>query len=179
YIVSAKDCKISVEGLEYRGNISVTVSGKSCQRWDSQTPHAHRYADRLPGNASEHENYCRNPKPWTKATPWCYTIDPDTRWELCHIPFCARDCKISVEGLEYRGNISVTVSGKSCQRWDSLTPHPHSYAVRLPGNASEHENYCRNPKPGTKATPWCFTIDPDTEWELCHIPFCGNELLKC
>ncbi len=32
-------------------------------------------------------NYCRNPD--NGATPWCYTTDPDVRFELCDIPMCA------------------------------------------------------------------------------------------
>ncbi|XP_062584101.1 plasminogen-like, partial [Saccostrea cucullata] len=167
-----KDCKISVEGLEYRGNISVTVSGKSCQRWDSQTPHSHGYAERLPGNASEHENYCRNPKPGMEATPWCYTMDPDTRWELCQIPFCVLDCRKTREGMEYRGNKSTTISGKTCQRWDQQSPWTHGYTKALPGNATLHENFCRNPQSKDADGPWCFTTDPYTRWEYCDVPFC-------
>ncbi|XP_062576818.1 uncharacterized protein LOC134238715 [Saccostrea cucullata] len=167
-----RDCKISVEGLEYRGNISVTVSGKSCQRWDSQTPHPHGYAEELPGNASEHENYCRNPKTWMAATPWCYTMDPDTRWEHCHIPFCVLDCRITREGMEYRGNKSTTISGKTCQRWDRQWPWSHSYTNVLLGNASMHENFCRTPRAREKVGPWCFTTDRYKKWEYCDIPVC-------
>ena len=29
------------DGSKYRGNISVTVSGHVCQRWDSQSPNGH------------------------------------------------------------------------------------------------------------------------------------------
>lgn len=76
--------------------------------------------------------------------------------------------------MDYRGNISTTVSGKSCQRWDSQTPNSHDYADALPGNASYHENYCRNPWAGEVAGPWCYTMDNDTRWELCDIPYCGN-----
>ena len=31
-------------GLKYRGNVSVTVSGHVCQRWDSQSPNEQKYA---------------------------------------------------------------------------------------------------------------------------------------
>jgi hypothetical protein len=83
--------------LEYNGNVSTTVSGKVCQRWDSQTPHKHKFADALPGNASMHENYCRNP-PAKKAAagPWCYTMENATRWELCDIPYCGNSILFSL-----------------------------------------------------------------------------------
>ena len=46
---------------DYRGNISTTASGKTCQRWDSQTPHSHtRTPDKYPDSGLE-ENFCRNP----------------------------------------------------------------------------------------------------------------------
>jgi Kringle domain len=64
---------------DYRGNISVTASGKPCQRWDSQFPHYHEnYPERRP-NAGLEENFCRNPD--NDAHAWCYTSLNDTRWE--------------------------------------------------------------------------------------------------
>lgn len=31
-------------------------------------------------------NYCRNPD--NERQPWCYTTDPNTRWEYCQVPSC-------------------------------------------------------------------------------------------
>ena len=31
-------------------------------------------------------NYCRNPD--DDGYLWCYTTDPDTRWEYCDVPCC-------------------------------------------------------------------------------------------
>ncbi|XP_061168128.1 plasminogen-like [Saccostrea echinata] len=84
----AKNCKKTTKGLEYRGTTSVTRSGRKCQRWDSQYPHYH-YFYRL---ASVNENFCRNPD--SDSRPWCYTTDPQKRWEYCDIPVCEEDrCK--------------------------------------------------------------------------------------
>lgn len=90
-ISGEEDCKKTIKGLDYRGKISTTPSGRTCQRWDSQSPHKHSgYADNLPGGASAHENYCRNPKDHWETKPWCYTTDPRRRWEYCDIPFCGK-----------------------------------------------------------------------------------------
>ena len=197
---------------EYRGTISVTKSGKTCQRWDSQTPHSHT---RTPdseayANTGLEANYCRNPDGEEGA--WCYTEDPDTRWELCNVPACPEGQPITTTApttvsttstteelvtssstttstsstsadpttcgsasnlqADYRGTVAVTATGKTCQRWDSQSPHRHS---RTPDNYplfGLEENYCRNPDGEDGA--WCYTIEEDSRWELCDIPTCPD-----
>merc|ERR1712107_385864 len=60
----------------------------------------------------------------------------------------------------YRGCQTVTRSGKICQRWDSQTPHQHSYP-----DSGLDANYCRNRDGGD--TIWCYTTDPAKRWEYC------------
>ena len=79
-------CKITELGNEYGGTRSTTISGTTCQRWDTQTPHGHTKLDMFQ-NPSEVENYCRNPDGEPNG-PWCYTEDSNIRWEYCGIPFC-------------------------------------------------------------------------------------------
>ena len=62
-------------GSDYIGTESKTVSGKSCQMWNEQTPHKH-------SRPAVSHNYCRNPDGEPKGV-WCYTTDPKTRWEYC------------------------------------------------------------------------------------------------
>lgn len=62
----------------------------------------------------------------------------------------------------------MTSSGKTCQRWDTQTPHKHIY-----GRLAAHENYCRNPL-GQKQRPFCFTTDKSAPWEYCSIPVCSR-----
>uniref|UniRef100_A0A8C9QG99 Kringle domain-containing protein n=1 Tax=Spermophilus dauricus TaxID=99837 RepID=A0A8C9QG99_SPEDA len=75
----------------YEGKISKTMSGIECQAWDSQTPHAHGYIPSKFPNKNLKMNYCRNPdgEPHNdEKGPWCYTVDPEKRFEYCDIPEC-------------------------------------------------------------------------------------------
>ena len=68
---------------EYRGLINVSESGKTCQKWTSQTPHSHsRTPQNYPGKGLGDHNYCRNPDGDEKGA-WCYTTDPAHRWQYC------------------------------------------------------------------------------------------------
>ncbi|XP_078603199.1 plasminogen-like [Branchiostoma floridae x Branchiostoma japonicum] len=111
------------------------------------------------------ENYCRNPD-GEGGTSWCYTMDPDTRWEYCIHPACPFVCMGNSTGSDYRGNVSVTISGKTCQRWDDNSPHVHFYKYKSEEHPELVENYCRNPD-GMEPGLWCYTTDPNTYWEFC------------
>uniref|UniRef100_A0A672PM31 Plasminogen-like n=1 Tax=Sinocyclocheilus grahami TaxID=75366 RepID=A0A672PM31_SINGR len=178
-----QDCTeecMQCSGENYRGKISTTASGFTCQRWDSQKPQNHGYIpSALPDKYLE-ENHCRNPDGEPK--PWCFTTSPSKRWESCSIPRCTTEPPTIVpeltcasgEGSSYRGTIAVTVSGKTCQEWSSQSPHKHS---RTPENypcKGLDENYCRNPD--NERSPWCYTTDPKTHWEYCSVPSCGDQL---
>ena len=63
----------------YRGCQAKTVSGKTCQSWNLQTPHEHTKV--LGEKGVGDHNYCRNPD--GEDTIWCYTTDADKRWESC------------------------------------------------------------------------------------------------
>eukprot|EP00105_Crassostrea_gigas_P043077 XP_019927225.1 PREDICTED: plasminogen [Crassostrea gigas] len=111
---------------------------------------------------------CRNPD--NEPAPWCYTTDPNKRWELCNISDCETpplEClpNNDPKGEKYFGTMSVAKTGDPCQRWDSQTPHEHSF-----DKLSDQENYCRN-SDGDNA-PWCYTTNKDNRWEYCAIPHC-------
>lgn len=71
----------SDKGMSYRGCQTKTKAGTTCQAWDSQSPHKHRFTQKKEPNAGLDGNYCRNPD--GDATIWCYTTDPKDRWEYC------------------------------------------------------------------------------------------------
>jgi len=67
----------------YRGCQTVTRSGRTCQKWNSQSPHEHsRTPGKYPKSGLGDHNYCRNPD--GEDTIWCYTTDKNERWEYCH-----------------------------------------------------------------------------------------------
>ncbi|XP_030847156.1 retinoschisin [Strongylocentrotus purpuratus] len=88
-------CQEDPTGVNYRGNLSQTINGHTCQEWTSQDPQQH---DRIPANypnAGLDDNYCRNPD--GEDTAWCYTTDPGIRWELCAVGFLDPRCQATTE----------------------------------------------------------------------------------
>lgn len=71
------------DGTDYVGCQQQTNSGLTCQNWESQWPHSHRYNQlSAPGTGVGDHNHCRNPDGDPNGI-WCYTTDPSTRWEYC------------------------------------------------------------------------------------------------
>ena len=71
-------------GAYYTGNLNKTRSGRTCQKWTSQSPHSHsRTAGNYPNRGIGNHNYCRNPD--GENSIWCYTtIYNNPRWERCN-----------------------------------------------------------------------------------------------
>uniref|UniRef100_A0A8D2LR25 Plasminogen n=1 Tax=Varanus komodoensis TaxID=61221 RepID=A0A8D2LR25_VARKO len=191
--ITGRQC-LTGRGEDYRGNVDVTASGAKCQSWAAQTPHQHgRTPEAYPCKGLE-ENYCRNPD--GETSPWCYTTDPNKRWEYCNIPSCGavvtaattaallpvkpaqptfvEDCYRG-NGEDYRGTASLTVSGKKCQAWWSMKPHPHTKTPSAYPEADLRRNYCRNPDKDDNG-PWCFTTDSSTRWEYCNLQKCTDQV---
>ena len=82
-------CRSNLSGGNYVGDISVTSSGRTCQRWNAQRPHSHNItADRIPDQTlGAAENFCRSPD-FDPSGPWCFTTDPAVKWEYCNVPVC-------------------------------------------------------------------------------------------
>ncbi|XP_078681299.1 apolipoprotein(a)-like isoform X3 [Branchiostoma floridae x Branchiostoma belcheri] len=109
-------------GASYRGTASMTETGKTCQRWDSQTPHHHtRTHVNYPLAGLEH-NYCRNPDGWNQV--WCYTTDPNQRWENCDVPVCVCDKRLTGDdGTFTSPNYpNLYPNGNECRYEISVTP---------------------------------------------------------
>lgn len=110
----------------YSGTVAITRCGKECQNWAVDTPHEHNFND-VGGH-----NFCRNPdgEPGT----WCYTTDPEQRWDFCDPCGGTTNCTFSVSaapptcdlclgaatainGENYDGERDHTVSGAPCRNW--------------------------------------------------------------
>ena len=112
-------------------------------------------------------NFCRNPNRDPKA--WCYTTNPEVRWQECSIPFCPMPkhfgCQQrSTSGRDYVGEANTTFDGIPCQKWSDTQPHDHSFT-----HVGDH-NHCKNPNNAPEV--WCLTTDPEVPAQLCSVPFC-------
>ncbi|XP_074653659.1 plasminogen-like [Tubulanus polymorphus] len=157
-------------GREYRGTLNQVRSGKTCQAWNSRSPHKHDRYNML-SDRNTAANYCRNPDN-TTGGPWCYTTDPALRWEYCDVKICP-ECKMTTMGREYRGTLNQVRSGKTCQAWNSRSPHKHDRYNML-SDRNTAANYCRNPD-NTTGGPWCYTTDPAVRWEYCDVKICPGK----
>eukprot|EP00928_Gymnodinium_smaydae_P038764 TRINITY_DN26656_c0_g10_i1.p1 TRINITY_DN26656_c0_g10~~TRINITY_DN26656_c0_g10_i1.p1 ORF type:complete len:915 (+),score=199.31 TRINITY_DN26656_c0_g10_i1:204-2948(+) len=78
---AASDESLVGNGETYVGIQSRTRHGRDCQDWSASSPHSHSMLTKYP-NANLTKNYCRNPG-GEVTTIWCFTTDPETRWDLC------------------------------------------------------------------------------------------------
>jgi plasminogen len=83
------DCMTDL--FRYTGRKSTTSDGYECQRWDSQSPHAHEYTeprmfpDRELADAS---NYCRMLPLEGANVAYCLTTDTSVSFDTCEIDWC-------------------------------------------------------------------------------------------
>lgn len=80
-------------GRYYLGTANVTSTGIACQKWTSQTPHAHITPPPVFPELKNAENYCRNVG-GEEPQPWCYTMDKNVRWQHCDVPLCPNSSDI-------------------------------------------------------------------------------------
>ncbi|XP_051885669.1 prothrombin [Pristis pectinata] len=174
-------------GSNYKGNVSITISGRQCQSWSRNFPHKPEYNPVKYNESDLVNNYCRNPDD-SQRGPWCYTKDPKVKIEACYIPRCGEtleplppqppgqkptaDC-VPNQGRDYRGTLNVTLSGNLCQAWSSQYPHKHNYTKQNLPTADLEKNYCRNPDEDEEGV-WCYTTDPSKETEYCKLNYCDD-----
>ncbi|XP_033737397.1 sushi, von Willebrand factor type A, EGF and pentraxin domain-containing protein 1-like [Pecten maximus] len=110
------------------------------------------------------------PMEYEMKGPSILTCGADSSWGQ-DLPECvAKECKLKRNGRDYTGHMNVTSSGRVCQRWASQFPHIHGYH-----KLADQANYCRNPNHNIVG-PWCYTTDPELQWEVCDVPLCVCDL---
>ncbi|KAL4218315.1 hypothetical protein ACF0H5_023051 [Mactra antiquata] len=135
--------------MNYTGSTNLTRSGKDCQRWDSQIPHGHNLTDENFPEAtlSDVKNYCRDPT--ASGYTWCYTTDPETRWEHCDVSSCTkyRNDNLCYNDIDhkrhYKGRWDITMANIQCQRWDSPNYWELTSDMFPDGSLKKANNYCR------------------------------------
>ena len=78
----------NVRGVDYEGEISVTKNGRTCQNWSTSDPHIPNWTVTEEFTKVNNHNFCRNPEVDSGGV-WCYTMDPNVRWEYCDVPHCS------------------------------------------------------------------------------------------
>ena len=81
YIIDCDESLSGVKNSGYRGCQNKTINGYNCQNWESQEPHKHKHISNNYKNSGLTYNYCRNPE--NKETIWCYTSNPNKKWDYC------------------------------------------------------------------------------------------------
>ena len=173
---------IAPGGDDYRGLINVTGDGTPCLPWPKG--YAGKYhgsglakdpdaCEDIPSGTrcwqscsmeQQTNNFCRNP---TDADhPFCRTggTDEDPEFSTCYnvLPCpdtgCTHD---AVDGSDYKGEISFTVSGKTCKPWKQDDKWKEA-AVQ-----NRWKSSCRNPD--GKKLAWCLVDSAASGYEFCNI----------
>ncbi|XP_033114348.1 uncharacterized protein LOC117114763 [Anneissia japonica] len=112
-------CYEMANAYDYRGSVHTTTSGFTCQDWSSQTPHSHSFTpESYPNDGLLNNNNCRNPDQDTTA--WCYTTDPNRRWEFCDVGSPSESCEIT---STVTPTTTVTPTGTLHPGTTTGTPH--------------------------------------------------------
>ncbi|XP_034458946.1 muscle, skeletal receptor tyrosine-protein kinase [Hippoglossus hippoglossus] len=89
-------------GRFYQGSVNETRSGIPCQPWSQQVPHQHRLSVDVIPELRSADNHCRNPG-GISDKPWCYTSNPNIRWEYCAVLHCGEADTAPVTKPELQG----------------------------------------------------------------------------
>ncbi|XP_015344020.1 coagulation factor XII [Marmota marmota marmota] len=171
------------------------LTGKHCQKEKCFEPQLLRFFHEneiwlRPGPAGVAKCHCKGPDAHCKplASHACHTnlclnggrcLEAEGQ-SLCHCPvgYTGPFCDLDVEancyhdrGLSYRGKARTTLSGATCQRWDSEATYRNVTAEQALSRGLGHHTFCRNPDNDTR--PWCFVWKGDRlSWEYCDLAQC-------
>ncbi|XP_031175699.1 prothrombin [Sander lucioperca] len=181
---------ISGTGVIYEGNVNITRSGRECQHWRHSFPHPiMREFNTSAPNSILHENFCRNPDN-RPGGPWCFTKDPTVQKEACKVPICGKpfvpptvapepiktgEC-LSSYGINYVGDLAVTLGGHTCMQWSSPAAKALSADKEFIPEVSLPGNKCRNPDNDPEG-PWCYVeVLGNVTIDYCDLQLCEEAL---
>lgn len=169
-------------GAGYRGCQSVTRTGLTCQSWAAQTPHQHSLADESAGESAEAaKNHCRNPDGGDSI--WCYTTDPNMRFDYCDPRpvgwdyFCAHEGEEMCECASAEGGVVVVAArfsfdGEQTEMtWEravasgAFAAAPTEPASKSKSRKKKTRRFCDvdelgvDPSPGVAKACWCAPRD--------------------
>ncbi|XP_072307111.1 prothrombin [Eucyclogobius newberryi] len=176
------------KGLSYEGNMNITKSGRACQRWSGSYPHPIIREFNVSENPQLQENFCRNPN--HQDQPWCFTRDPTVQKEACSVPQCGEvfipptqaqepirslECLLN-QGLDYTGDLSVSLGGYSCLAWSTPVVLALSADKEFLPEVKLVQNHCRNPDHDPEGL-WCYVEANGTVTvDYCDMQLCEDLL---
>ncbi|XP_006824568.2 plasminogen-like [Saccoglossus kowalevskii] len=84
------ECYLELDGSDYRGIVNTTIDGNACQVWTSSQ---YYIPDVWYEFGVDDHNFCRNPD--GDVGVWCYTSNPNVRWQYCDIGSPREDCSVT------------------------------------------------------------------------------------
>jgi len=191
----------STLGWDYTGTMATTSGGRTCQAWDSSSPHGCGGEPCFPEPWLEN-NHCRNPDNETGGV-WCYTTDDDKRWEYCDVPQCSErpicpqvlccgsdgttyptPCA-APPGVTCVSNTECPPKDSACQKfgsewspWSTCSDSCQSTRSRIIVAGCDKD--CRQEKIAeTRMCPACCPLSPTlwTPWTSCPVA-CGEGISR-
>ncbi|CAJ1087472.1 coagulin factor II [Xyrichtys novacula] len=181
---------VSGTGVNYLGDINITISGRQCQNWRHSFPHPIIREFNASEISDLQENFCRNPDKRAEG-PWCFTTDPSVQKESCRVPICeafvqptlAPEPVNTVEcmanhGIDYTGDLAVTLGGHTCLQWSSPVAVALSRDKEFIPEVLLTGNKCRNPDNDPEG-PWCYVeVAGNTTMDYCDVEICDESLVE-
>jgi Kringle domain len=104
-----------------------------------------------------------------KVEPGSTVMCPHAKKTLASPTITKTDCgSLEIQQQDYRGELNVTASGRSCARWELQS----TYTNDLYPDSGLDGNYCRQPKGALRLAAWCFVHMTDMTWEYYDVPAC-------